>query len=100
MKINITARKFKAHESLKDMIKSEVSSLEKFNDEILSADVILSYRNVKESIKIAEIVIHIPGQTISATEEAEEYSKAISGVIRKLERQLEKVKTKKELLTR
>jgi putative sigma-54 modulation protein len=100
MKINITARKFKAHESLKDMIKSEVSSLEKFNDEILSADVILSYRNVKESIKIAEIVIHIPGQTISATEEAEEYPKAIAGVIRKLERQLEKVKTKKELLTR
>ena len=55
MNISITARKFKAHDSLKDFIKAEVSSLEKFNYDILKADVILSYQNVNNSIKTAEI---------------------------------------------
>ena len=51
MNISITARKFKAHETLKDFINNEVSSLKKYNDDILNADVILSYQNPKDSIK-------------------------------------------------
>ena len=54
MNIQITARKFKAHSTLKDFITDEISSLKKFNDDIISADVILSYQNSLNSIKKAE----------------------------------------------
>jgi putative sigma-54 modulation protein len=91
----ITARKFKARQTLKDFIASEINSLEKYNDDILSADVKLSYLNTKESIKKAEIIIHVPGQTLSATEESDEFEKSVSSAVEKLSRQLKKLKTKR-----
>mgnify|MGYP000843937740 CR=1 FL=1 len=95
MKISITARKFKAHDSLKDFITSEVSSLEKFNDSILGAEVILSYVNNKESVKSAEIILQVPGQTLTATESTDDFKKSIAAIVEKISRQLDKVKTKK-----
>jgi putative sigma-54 modulation protein len=95
MNIIITSRKFKARDILKDFITEEVKSLEKYNDRILSADVILSYQNSRDSIKIAEIIVQVPGQTLTATEEADEYKKAVSLAIEKLSRQLTKLKSKK-----
>lgn len=95
MNIIITSRKFKARDILKDFITAEVQSLEKYNDRILSADVILSYQNSRESIKIAEIIVQVPGQTLTATEEADEYKKAVSAAVEKLSRQLSKLKSKK-----
>jgi len=51
MNIIITSRKFKARDILKDFITTEVKSLQKYYDRILSADVILSYQNSRDSIK-------------------------------------------------
>jgi putative sigma-54 modulation protein len=96
MNITITARKFKARETLKDHIKDEVKSLLKFNDSILSADVILSYQNSHESIKKAEITLHIPGQTIVALEESDDFAKSVSSASQKLERQLKTLKSKRK----
>ena len=95
MNIIITSRKFKARDILKDFITEEVKSLEKYNDRILSADVILSYQNSRDSIKIAEIIVQVPGQTLTATEESDEYKKAVSLAVDKLSRQLTKLKSKK-----
>ena len=95
MKISITARKFKAHDSLKDYITSEVSSLEKFNDSILSAEVILSYVNNKESAKSTDIILQVPGQTLTATETTDDFKKSTAATVEKISRQLEKIKTKK-----
>lgn len=95
MNISITARKFKAHDSLKDFIKAEVSSLEKFNYDILKADVILSYQNVNNSIKTAEILLQVPGQTFSAAANTDDFKKSINSAVGKLERQLKKLKTKR-----
>ena len=95
MNIIITSRKFKARDILKDFITEEVKSLEKYNDRILSADVILSYQNSRDSIKIAEIIVQVPGQTLTATEESDEYKKAVSLAVEKLSRQLSKLKSKK-----
>ena len=100
MNIKITARKFKAHDTLKDFITSEVSSLEKFSDEILDLDVILSFQNSKESIKIAEIVLQVPGQTLTATENSDDFKKSVSAAVEKLSRQLKKFKTKKIVRTK
>jgi ribosome hibernation promoting factor len=95
MNITITARKFKARETLKDFIKQEVNSLNKFNDDILSADIILSFQNVKDSIKSSEITLHVPGQTFVATENSDEFEKSISASVQKLSRQLKKLKSKR-----
>ncbi len=95
MNVKITARKFKAHSTLKDFINSEVSSLEKFSDDILDLDVILSFQNTKDSIKSAEIVLKVPGQVLTATENSDDFKKSVSAAVEKLSRQLKKLKTKK-----
>ena len=96
MNIIITARKFKARETLKDYVKDEVKSLLKFNDSIISADVILSFQNSHESIKKAEITLHIPGQTLIAAEESDEFTKSVSVAVAKLLRQLKTLKSKRK----
>lgn len=95
MKINITARKFKAHETLKEFINAEVSSLTKFSDEIMDADVILIFQNSATSIKTAEIILKLPGQILTATETTDEFHKSVSAAVQKLVRQIKKHKTKK-----
>jgi putative sigma-54 modulation protein len=96
MNIIITARKFKARETLKDYVKDEVKSLLKFNDSILSADVILSFQSSHDSVKKAEITLHIPGQTLIAAEESDEFTKSVSVVVAKLLRQLKTLKSKRK----
>ncbi len=93
MKISITARKFKAHDSLKDFIIGEVKSLEKFNDDILSTEVVLSYN--KDNIKKAEIILQVPGQILNAEESSDDFKKSTASAVEKLIRQLRKIKTKK-----
>lgn len=94
MNISITARRFKAHETLKDFIKDELSSLNKFTEDILKAEVILSYQNAKDSIKTAEINLNIPGHTIIAREDSDDFKKSISAATEKVTRQLRKIKTR------
>jgi ribosomal subunit interface protein len=76
-----------------------VKSLLKFNDGIISADVILSFQNSHDSIKKAEISLHIPGQSLIATEEADEFTKSVSGATQKLSRQLKTLKSKRKSKT-
>ena len=100
MNIQITARKFKAHDTLKEFIKDELTSLERFYDDIISADVILSYQNNANSIKKVEVVLNIPGQTLNAADQTEDYKTAITSVTEKLRRQLETIKSKRVSKTR
>jgi putative sigma-54 modulation protein len=95
MKVLITARKFKAHSTLKDFINNEVESLTKFNDEILSVEVILSFQNSSNSLKTAELIVKIPGQILTAAESTDDFPKSVGAATQKLTRQLEKIKTKK-----
>jgi putative sigma-54 modulation protein len=95
MNINITARKFKAKDSLKEYIIEEISALEKFHDNILDADVILSYIHDKDSIKTAEIIVKIPGKTINVSEDSEDFAKSINIGIDKMKRVLKKEKQKR-----
>lgn len=100
MNINITSRKFKAKDSLKDYIEEEIKALHKFNDDILEANVILSYTHNKDSIKTAEIIMQVPGKVLSAANTSDEFSKAVSGALEKITRQLKKIKSKKIAKTR
>jgi len=95
MNISITARKFKLHDSLKVFINDEVSSLQKYNDNILHADIILSFQNIKDSVKKSEIVLHVPGQTFNAADNSDDFKKSVSSSVDKLSRQLKKLKSKR-----
>lgn len=95
MKINITARKFKARDTLKEFIKDEVSSLERFADDIIEAEVILSFQNQKESVKIAELIVRVPEHTLTATYESEDFEPSVRKCTEKIITQLKKRKTKR-----
>ncbi len=95
MNINITSRKFRAKDTLKSFINDQLKSLEKYNDEILEADVILSFTHMKDSIKDAEVILKVPGQIIAVSESSDDFMKSISSAIDKLARKLKKLKTKK-----
>ncbi|MEJ5262629.1 ribosome-associated translation inhibitor RaiA [Ignavibacterium sp.] len=100
MNIQITARKFKAHETLKEFIKDELTSLKRFNDDIINADVKLSFQNTQNSIKIAEVILSIPGQKLTAKEESDDFKKSVAGAVEKLRNQLTTIKSKRTSKTR
>lgn len=95
MNIQITSRKFRAKDSLKDHITSQLKSLEKLNDNIMDVSVVLSFTHLKDSIKTVEMIMHVPGKTLTVTETSDDFKKSVSLGIEKLERQLRKLKTKK-----
>lgn len=95
MNIQITARKFKAHDSLKEFIKDELNSLKRFNDDIINADVKLSFQNAVNSIKIAEVLLSIPGQKLTAKFESDDFKKSVAGAVEKLRNQLTTIKSKR-----
>lgn len=94
IKINITSRHFKAHETLQDYIKSEVESLDKYHEDILHADVILSFEKAVNSVKNCEIMVKLKDKIITAKESADDFVKSIDKAIDKIETQLLKYKDK------
>lgn len=95
MNIQITSRKFRAKDSLKDYIKEEIKGLERFNDQILDVNVVLSFTHQTDSIKTAELTLKIPGKIISVSHESDEFEKSVGGAFEKVIRQLKKIKTKR-----
>ncbi|MBT8378597.1 MAG: ribosome-associated translation inhibitor RaiA [Ignavibacteria bacterium] len=95
MNTKITARKFKARESLKDFVKNEIENLNKYHDNILDVDVVLSFQNSRDSVKIAEINVHVPGRTFFATQKSDEFEKSVSAAVEKLIKQLKTLKSKR-----
>lgn len=95
MNVSITARKFKAHYSLKQFVKDELSVLNRYNDDILSADVKLSFQNPTNSIKIADITVSIPGQILNATDHSDDFKKSVTASVEKLAKQLKTIKSKR-----
>ena len=95
MNIQITSRKFRAKDSLKDYIKKELNSLEKINEDIIDANIILGYTHLKDSIKNVEIQIKVPGKVLTASDESDEFKKSINKVKLKIEKQLKTLKSKR-----
>jgi len=94
MKINITARHFKAKVSTQQFIKDRLESLEKYNENILHADVILSYDKPPADTKYCEIIIKLKEKLLTAKDSAVDFEKAIDKASDKIEIQLYKVKDK------
>jgi putative sigma-54 modulation protein len=94
MKINITARHFKAKESLQKYTSEKLDLLGKYNEDILHADVIFSYVKPPINHKHCEIIIKLKDKTMTATEFSDEFDKAIDKSLEKIETQLYKYKDK------
>jgi putative sigma-54 modulation protein len=94
MDIHFTARRFKAHDAVKEHAINAVQRLDKYYDGIVRGDIILSYERSTNSLKMAEINLRVHGTVLTAKERSEEFLKSIDLAIEKLERQLAKYKTK------
>lgn len=94
MQTHFTARKFRAHKDIKSHALAAVQRLDKFYDGIVRCDIILSYERTSNSVKTAEINVHVHGMMLAAKEKSEEFSKSVELAVAKMERQLAKYKTK------
>jgi ribosomal subunit interface protein len=94
MDIHVTARHFKAHETLRMYATETVKKLERFYNGILSADVILSFEKKQNSVKAAEVHVKVFGTVIKALEKTDDFNKSIDAAVEKAERQLQKYKSK------
>jgi putative sigma-54 modulation protein len=90
MNINITARHFKAHQTLIDEIKQRIESIKTYDVKILHTDVVLSFERAINSIKTVEIIMKINDRIITAKESSDDYMKSLELVIEKIEAQLYK----------
>jgi putative sigma-54 modulation protein len=95
MNVQFTARHFKAHEGLKHYALSQVSTLKKFYDGIVTGNVVLRYEKARDSVKIAEINLSVHGANLVAIEKSSDFYKSIDTAVEKLERQLLKYKGKR-----
>lgn len=94
MDIHFTARRFKAHQEFRDHALSSLKRLDRYYDGIVRCDVILSFERKPNSIKAAEIILHVNKSVLSAKEKSEDFKKSIDLAVEKVERQLEKYKSK------
>ena len=94
MKVNITARHFKAKDTLQAYIGERAEVLSKYHEDILFTDVILSYDKPPLDTKHCEIVLKLRDKKITAKEIGTDFQQAVDNALSKVEVQLYKHKDK------
>ncbi len=94
MDIQITARHFKAHESLRQYVSDGLKRLERYYNGILRSDVVFYFERAHNSLKIAEIHVTVYGTVLKAMEKTDDYIKSVDAALEKIERQLKRYKSK------
>ncbi len=97
MNVTFTARHFRPHADVKQHALSEVRKLGRYYDGIVTANVILSFERATNSLKKAEINLHVYGTVLSARDKSQDFVKSIDNTVAKLVLQLAKYKTKLRL---
>lgn len=93
MRFQITARHFKASESLQSGLQDEIDRLEKYYERMNNCHVILDAE--KKSRMTAEITVTLSGATLVAKAQSDVMSKAIDGALTKIEKQLKRKNAQK-----
>lgn len=91
MQITITARHFDMAEAHKNHAEQELRKLNRYFDQIISADLTLTHEKYRY---LAELNIQVDGAVLTSKEEAPEIKAAIDLTAVKMERQLKKHKEK------
>jgi putative sigma-54 modulation protein len=95
MDIKIHSVRFDADIKLIDFIKSKVSKLIQFNDDIIAAEVYLRLENAGDmENKIGEIKLDIPGNNLFAKKQSKTFEEAIDLAVEALRKQVKKKKEK------
>ena len=98
MKITVQSIHFSADKNLLAFIQKKVDKLDTFFDNIINGEVYLKLENVEhEANKIAEIKLHLPGNTMFAKEQCKTFEEATDLAIESLRKQIAKHKTRKEV---
>lgn len=94
MKVKITARHFRAKDSLQAYVNEKADILNKYHEDILFTDVILSYDKPQVDTKYCEIVLKLRDKKITAKEKGSDFEQAVDNALSKVEIQLYKHKDK------
>ena len=95
MTVNTVAPQFKADQKLLAYIESKLGKLSLVFDRIIDCSVTLRLENTGQvKDKIAEVKIHVPGQTIVASESQRTFEAAVDLLSDKLRRQLKRYKSR------
>jgi putative sigma-54 modulation protein len=91
----LTARHFKAHDSLKEFAETESEKIKQIFDGIIKTEIILSYDKPANSIKNAEVIVHAKNHHVfKSTESSDDFQKSIETAMDKICIQLRKFKDK------
>ena len=95
MEIKIQSVKFDADKKLVDFINAKLTKMERFSEDIISADVILKLDKDHESgNKVATVKLEIKGGDAVAERRAKSFEEAVDECIDALKKQIEKLKEK------
>jgi putative sigma-54 modulation protein len=94
MEIKFTARHFDAKPSLREAALEAAKKLERFHNNIITAEIILSFEKMRDSVKVAEFVVRVHDHTLVVKEASDDFYKSIHDGTEKMVRQLGKLKTK------
>ena len=89
MRIEVTARHFKAPKQLRDFVEKEVRELRGYFDGILDCRIILSKDNGRE---VAEIIAHAKGHQFTVVEVSQKMDRAVVLAVDKLKTQMRRYK--------
>lgn len=95
MNVNTQCVNFNADGKLLDFTKKRLEKFEVFNDKIVRSEVFMKVENTsgKEN-KIAEVKVHIPGDTFIVKKQCKSFEEALDSACQSLERKLLKKKKK------
>lgn len=94
MRITVTSRHFKAHDSLVEYAKQGATKLERYYDGIVKCEVILKYEKPRNSDKIAEVIVSVYGTKLTSISRTDDFFKSIDTAVEKVLVQLKKYKAK------
>ncbi|MBM4158262.1 MAG: ribosome-associated translation inhibitor RaiA [Ignavibacteria bacterium] len=94
MKVKITARHFKAKESLKKYATEKIEELERYNENILNSEVILFYDKPPLNTKYCEIILKLKDKILTCTEGSDEFTLSVDRAQEKIKTQIYKYKDK------
>jgi putative sigma-54 modulation protein len=95
MVVYTEAVQFKADSKLLDFIEKKLSKMDQFFDRIINARVVLKLENAGQvKDKIAEVRIHVPGETLVAKFGSKTFEAAVEQAVDSLKRQIIKYKEK------
>ena len=95
MEMKINSVGFSASSQLEEFIQKKLSKLEKYNDTIVGAAVVLKLeKDDNLENKVVEVTVSVKGQDVFAKKNAKKFEEAVDELYDVLKRQLVKIKEK------